>query len=385
MPWAARRQARALTAVERTQHALEAALRDLRVAVAERRALTADLREQAVLHHTVLDGVPLGIITTTATGAITFANRAARELLGLESASGGAVRDWLGIDASPEELAGGPDRSYCIRTPSGGELEVALTVSPVDGDGTGTFFVLVRDVSDEKRRTAERERFERLAAIGTMVAGFAHEVRNPVASLRSLAESLAEDLADAKWALPQVSRMLQVLERIERLVRTSLQFGRPATPRRALHRPWTILAAALGEIGPRTRELGGEVRVEVEPDLPDVLVDDGQLIQVLVILFNNALDAAGTTRKVSSRVASSRAGVRFEVRDEGTGIPPEILGRIFDPFFTTKSSGTGLGLSIAQHIVSENGASIEVSSTRGTPTTFTVLVPTAARRDGPGR
>jgi len=139
-----------------------------------------------------------------------------------------------------------------------------------------------------------------------------------------------------------------------------------------------IIAAALAELGPRLRELGGDVRLEIDSDLPDLYVDDVQTVQVLVILLNNALDAAGSPRRVTVRALRPAPGeslMRLEVRDEGTGIPPEILGRIFDPFFTTKASGTGLGLSIAQHIVAENGGEIDVSAPRGGLTTFAVSLP----------
>jgi len=365
--------------------------------------------ERETFHRAVLDGIDLGIVTTDPNGTITFLNRTARSLLDVATISGGDVRDLLGLRSSPAELiATTPKLAYVLPTRDGTQIDVELSAHRAElYRGRTEYFFIIRDMREEKSRSAERERFEHLVAIGTMVAGFAHEVRNPVAALRSLAESLAEDLADEKIHLPHVSRMLQVLERMERLVRTSLQFGRPASPRRASHRPWTILAGALSESGPRTREMGGELRVEAEPDLPDVFVDEVQLIQVLVILINNALDSVSSPRRVCVRVmrgelrpssasspppssppnTSSLAvshlasdaplspAVRFEVNDDGAGISPEILGRIFDPFFTTKSSGTGLGLSIAQHIVRENGGIIEVISTRGGPTTFAVSVP----------
>src|SRR5262249_10872840 len=154
-------------------------------------------------------------------------------------------------------------------------------------------------------------------------------------------------------------RMLGVLERVERLVRTSLLFGRPSAPRPAAHRPWTVLSAAVSSLPNVTRHPGGELRVEADPELPDVYVDDGQLVQVLVILLNNAIEAAGSARGVLLRAHHGRSPeprmrksepppppyVRIDVRDEGPGIPPDILGRIFDPFFTTKASGLGLGLS----------------------------------------
>ncbi|HEY2514213.1 MAG TPA: ATP-binding protein, partial [Polyangiaceae bacterium] len=201
-----------------------------------------------------------------------------------------------------------------------------------------------------------------------------------------------EELAEAHVNLPHVDRMLGVLERVERLVRTSLAFGRPSTPRPAAHRPADLLATAATSVAPRTERLGGPLTVEVASGLPEVFVDDGQMVQVLVILLNNALDAAGSARRVflcaalerppeahpSSRRESSRPAVRFDVRDFGPGIPSDILGRIFDPFFTTKASGTGLGLSIAQQLAAENGARIELDSHAGGPTTFSILVPVAA-------
>lgn len=341
---------------------------------------------------TVLDAIDLGVMTTDASGSITFANRTARALVGMGALTGNNVRDVLDLRSSPSELATEtPKLSYSLTTQHGAEVDLELTVRRAESQYSDTDYVFIlRDVHDEKTWSEERARFERLAAIGTMVAGFAHEVRNPVAALRSLAESLAESLADSQVEVPHVSRMLKVLERIERLVRTSLQFGRPRTPRPRLHPPWTIVAAAVSELTARTRELGGELRVEAEPDVPSVFVDDAQMIQVLVILVNNALDAVGTPERVLVRVErvtpntgarktippGMRSSVRFEVRDDGPGIPAEILGRIFDPFFTTKAAGTGLGLSIAQHIVSENGGSLEAASSRGGPTSFYVTLPT---------
>ncbi|MBN9167730.1 MAG: PAS domain-containing protein [Myxococcales bacterium] len=353
-----------------------------------KQVLAQRLIERETFHRAVLDGIELGIVTTEPSGTVTFINRTARTLLGVKWVSGGDVRELLGLHSAPHDFVSSTSKlAYTLPTQDG-ELDLELSIHRTEGFcGAADYFFVFRDVSEEKSRADELERFERLAAMGTMVAGFAHEVRNPVASLRSLAESLAEDLADANIQLPHVSRMLQVLERIERLVRTSLQFGRPAVPRRGHHRPWAIVAAALGEVGPRIKEGDGEIRLEVEPDLPDVFVDEGQSVQVLVILLNNALDSVGSAQRVLVRVLRAEDSkaegaqsavplVRFEVHDDGLGIPAAILGRIFDPFFTTKPSGTGLGLSIAQQLVSENGGHFSVSSSRGAPTTFAVFLPT---------
>lgn len=359
----------------------------------------------------ILDGVDVGIVTTDDAGKVTFVNRAATEILELDPTLdrdpvGSDVGALLALTEPLDALVGDSSRrgmSHLLVTARGSELDLEISVSRAEDavhERIGFFFIF-RDVREEKARETERRRFERLVAMGTMVAGFAHEVRNPVAALRSLAESLAEELSDDELLLSHVTRMLQVLERIERLVRTSLQFGRPTAPRRAPHRPWNILNQAVAQLAPRSGPLAGKLRVEVEPELPDVYVDDAQLTQVLIILLNNALDAAGAHGRLVLRAVGTKptddAGrgrksvpppppssprgaapcpvVKFEVIDDGPGIPAGILGRIFDPFFTTKPSGTGLGLSIAQQIVNENGGRLEVTSPRGGPTTFSVFAP----------
>ena len=264
---------------------------------------------------------------------------------------------------------------------------------------SGTFpFVAPNDESDLGEE-GRRLRFEHLAAMGTMVAGFAHEIRNPMASLRSIAEALNDELQDAGVELPHVDRMLKVLERVERLVRTSLLFGRPSAPRPSPHAPPSIVSAAAHSVLTRTGTAGEEVVVELEPSLPNVYVDDAQLVQILVILLSNAIDATQSARRVLLRAERHRPRpdgrglrrsepppqdqVRFDVVDDGPGVPAEIMGRIFDPFFTTRASGTGLGLSIARQLAIENGLRLAVASTPGGPTTFSVLVPVAIQGTQP--
>ncbi len=354
------------------------------------------LVEKQRFDHAILDGVEVGIVTTDDDGRVTFVNRAAAHLLRISAdAPPESVEEILGLDNSPKDLLGEECRrvlEHPLSRADGTDLDLELTVSRgvSDHDERVGFFFIFRDVREEKLRESERRRFERLAAMGTMVAGFAHEVRNPVAAIRSIAEELSEELRDAGVTVPHVRLLLQMVERIERLVRTSLQFGRPATPRRSPQRPWVIASQALSELRPRLRGGGEQIHIHADPELPDVNVDERQITQALVILLNNALESTGSASRVSLRVRGVKPTdqetrrksdpppspvVRFEVIDDGSGIPPEILGQIFDPFFTTKASGTGLGLSIAQQIVSENGARLEVVSTPGVTTSFAIVVP----------
>lgn len=342
----------------------------------------------------ILEGVDVGIVATTEDGIVTFANRAAKTLLRLQrEASGLSARELLGLPDSPSALVRGATRcevAYPHQLSDGGQLDLELSVCRGDAGGglSAGYYLIVRDVREEKLREAERRRFERLAAMGTMVAGFAHEVRNPVAAIRSIAEELEEELHEAGASTLHVGLLLQMVGRVERLVRTSLQFGRPAAPRRARHRPGAIVASAMTELRPRLRPLAEEIAVEIEEDLPDVHVDERHIAQVLVILLKNALDAAGSPSRVRMRLRLARAlhpglrstegdpSVTFEVINEGAGIAPDVLGRVFDPFFTTKPTGTGLGLSIAQQLVHENCGRLGVDSPPGGPTSFWLVVPT---------
>jgi nitrogen-specific signal transduction histidine kinase len=348
-----------------------------------------------VLDESPARGIDVGLIAADAEGRVIFASPSAHDILrSEESLDGVDVRDALALPARPAALLRGEDQQRWVHSLRAGddEIEVELTVMRVPAPGgktAGHYFVLY-DRTREKKLEMEHRRFERLAAMGTMVAGFAHEVRNPMASLRSIAESLAEELHDAGVHLPHVARMLDVLERVERLVRASLLFGSPSPPRRAPHRPWELLSRAVTALEPRTSALGGELAIEADGSLPDVFVDEGQLVQVLVVLLDNALDATGSPQRVLLRAALTRpadargavpdpaaALVRFEVHDDGPGIPDDIVSHIFDPFFTTKAAGTGLGLSIAQQLLTENGGRIEIATGPGGPTVFTALVPVA--------
>lgn len=374
------------------------ARRALRAAEREADELRAALADERGLRAAILDEIGVAVITTDAEGQIVFANEEARLAFGSSVHLGRDIRESLVLDDDPVDLLRGERRrTLCCEVLGRDQIAdaidvtVARTVSP-QGERFD-FFIVRGDTGAHEDLEAERRRFERLVAMGTMVAGFAHEIRNPVAALLSIAEHLGEMLADAGLTLPHIERMVQILQRIERLVRTSLQFGRPTAPRRARHRPWSIAALALAEVGQRTRVSGEALRVDIEHDLPDVSCDDAQIAQALAVFIDNALDATGGSPSRVQLIAkpergvdddrgrataapeAARSWVRFEVRDDGAGIPPEITDRVFDPFFTTKPSGTGLGLSIAQQIVHENGGRLELASARGGPTLFALVLP----------
>lgn len=350
------------------------------------------LAEREAYMRAILDGLHVSLATTDTAGRLSFINREACATLGLvaDDLIGRPAGEVLGLPEGAvallrDHLGEGLARfEYTYSAPGQPAREIGLSMrrgaGPSDGYG---YFLVFRDVAQQRHA----ERMERLAAVSTMAAGFAHEVRNPLASLRMLSEILVNELPANDSSQEILTRMTRQLARIERLVRTSLRFARPEQPRRGLHEPASLVSALSEALVPRLRKIGVDaLDVLTESELPRVDCDDAQLVQVLVILVDNALDSAESVAGVKVRVTQERehvAGaaelqrrVRIAISDDGPGVPDHLRATIFHPFFTTKPSGTGLGLSIAQQIVHENGGRIELERTAGRGAVFSIVLAT---------
>lgn len=342
---------------------------------------------------TLLDQLTAGVVTADLGARVTFANRMATETLGLEAANclGRDLVEMFGdvpaLRRSVAALAeGGEERVDLVHPRADGrraELGMTLIRSREGAPADMAFVALFRDLGARRQFDRELRRVERLSAIGSMVAGFAHELRNPLAGIQALAEAL---LAESEIADPRReygTRILALLSRVERFVKEALQFGEPQPPDRQRQEPRQILERALGVLTPRWGRRGAPPATSYA-DTPAVFVDGDQVGECLLALIENALDAAGDASRVQVRL-STAAGlpgpeprmVRFDVCDQGPGIAPGDLSRIFDPFFTTKPKGTGLGLALAQTLVRENGGRLLVRSTPGLETVFSLLLPEA--------
>jgi signal transduction histidine kinase len=240
----------------------------------------------------------------------------------------------------------------------------------------------------EEERTALEQaarRAEKLAALGTLAAGLAHELNNPIGIICSRIEVLL--LEAETTGLPEAIRNdLKVLHRnagrVARIAQGLLSFSR--------HTPGTYAAVQLNDVVRETLLLaerqvtrtGVSLTVDVEDPLPPIRGDGNALEQVLLNLITNAgaaVEAGGEISIVTRRHPDRPGFVQLIVTDTGCGIPPDILPRIFDPFFSTKPSGTGLGLSVSDGIVREHGGTIDVESTPGQRTRFTLTLPVLDR------
>lgn len=229
---------------------------------------------------------------------------------------------------------------------------------------------LILEIEDQLRRA------DRLTALGELSAGMAHEIRNPLGSIRGTAEILQEgiDPADPRFEFTRI--LIKEVDRLNLVVQNFLQFARPAPVERGRF----DLAEVVNEIFELTRQprLKGGVAAEVRVEgVPPVAGDREQLKQVFLNLILNALQAMPDGGRLTVSAIVREATVEIAVADTGQGIPPENLGKIFNPFFTTRREGTGLGLAITHRIVQGHGGQIGVSSRPGEGTTFTLSLPLA--------
>ncbi|MGV3619356.1 MAG: sensor histidine kinase [Archangium sp.] len=211
--------------------------------------------------------------------------------------------------------------------------------------------------------------------VESIISGFAHEVRNPIAAILSLSEAAMMADPDNETGL---ARIPMLVSRVESLIRQALAYSRPKPPVRSLHTTTALIDHAINLLRPRDTP----VRLDVPPvtvDVPPVMVDMLQCEQVLVNLVENALDAARSVVRVAVRPGRTPApSVCIEVSDDGPGVSSDLAERIFEPFFTTKAHGTGLGLAIARDLTRLNGGELRhvVDAPHGA--TFRVYLPSTA-------
>jgi two-component system, NtrC family, sensor kinase len=265
-----------------------------------------------------------------------------------------------------------------------------VTVSALGEERGEGLVVILKDVSERRDHQERMQRSGRLADIGQLAAGIAHEINTPLASIALRAESLMKAAEDPRLqavdAFKNFPRYLKTIDeeifRCKKIISALLDFSRARRPE--------VRDTDLNQLAEKAADLVGhqiklkqvDLALALDPALPHVTADDGQLRQALLALLINALDATASGGKITLSTARAANGmVALTVGDTGAGIPPEHLDKIFTPFFTTKpvGQGTGLGLSACHGIVSAHGGEIQVDSALGGGTRMTMLLPAAAR------
>jgi two-component system sensor histidine kinase PilS (NtrC family) len=346
----------------------------------------ADLR---AFNQHVIDSLVSGLVTTDQQGTVLTFNRAAQEITGIRVADAverpvSEVLQLSGIElfAVPDGRKAGRRLESAFVRSDGRALELGLTAAPlVTPTGPVGYLITFQDVTEIKRVEREMRIQQRLAAVGEMAAGIAHEIRNPLASMSGSLQMLRQELPLSAEQASLMDIVLRESERLNETIRSFLAYARPqriSTTRldlRQVVRDTATLLRNSAEFGE-----AHDIRLDLPPDDVWYEADESQIRQIVWNLATNGLRAMprGGCLTMSAGRNGADGDVVFAVRDEGTGIRPEDLDQLFQPFRSAFDRGTGLGLAIVHRIVTDYGGQIDVTSQPGAGTTMTVRLPAPA-------
>ncbi len=359
-------------------------------------------RQNATLWENVLRHFKDAVIVLGRKSEVVFFNQAAEELTHTPRAR---VLDRACVDVFPKtpELYEMYERATTLfQTETRGEIElraqhrsvpVRITCVPIwdeVGEVDGAALV-IQDISRQKALEESARRNESLAQLGTLVAGLAHEVRNPLAGIKGAAQLLAQRVAGDEALERYTSVISNETDRLSALVGDLLHLGAPPKPNLAVVNIHEVLQKVLELAQTELQSQDVELICQFDPSLPDTMADSDQLRQVFLNLIKNATDAMDDDAEHPSRLrvvtkmetdyyvlqatGAQQSYLRVEINDEGPGIEPEVLEHVFEPFYTTKTRGTGLGLAIAQRIIADHGGTIGASANTPRGTSFRISLP----------
>ncbi len=360
----------------------------------------ADLSNLQSLHEDIIANIPSGIMTLDLKGRIVSLNQSAQKIIGLSAKQirghhwkETPFREIKRLDeffSAPTSTFDGFSEEVQIRCLDGRSVLIGINLAPLKASG-GELLGLVgifQDLTERKQIEARFRRADRLAAVGQLAAGLAHEIRNPLAAISGSIQLMKEEGPGAQPQLLDI--VLGETERLKLVTGQFLDFTRPtAAPERPCD--LVVLVEEAVSLLKSSCNSGSTITISVQREAEQVMVaaDPGQLKQVFWNLGLNAIQAmpegGQLTLAVRRHVSKNGAGwAAVEFSDTGRGIPPAEVDRIFDPFYTTRPGGAGLGLAIVRKIIDSLGGRIEVVSRQGDGATFKVFLKQAADEAGPG-
>jgi two-component system NtrC family sensor kinase len=240
---------------------------------------------------------------------------------------------------------------------------------------------LVNDLTEKKKMDDYLSRVEKFAALGRIVSGIAHEVRNPLASIYTTVQNLENELSEHNSARDDLQNIMQEIDRVEKLIRQILNLAKPVPLQIETVDINDLLLATMPLIEKEAKKKGIVLKSELTGDIEYIEADPNRLRQVILNLLINAIESITQRGEItiSTEMVAEADGqkkwVLMKCKDNGIGISPDIIDNIFDPFFTTKNVGTGLGLAVSHKIIQDHEGMIEVESQKNNGTTFSVKLP----------
>ena len=347
------------------------------------------LSDTAAFATQVVTALPIGLLSCTRHGELSMYNSHSLTLLGLGTAPASIFDlphlDWQGM-IKEIELGGVIfERELNLPAPLGGSGAISASAAPVqDGEGSLTgFLFILRDLGEVKQLQKELRLSERLSALGNMAAGVAHEVRNPLSSIKGYATYLASKLTEDKTAKETAHRIIEETERLNRVVSDLLTVARPGAltlapvpAKQVLQRAMSLATAEAEEKGV-CLAMGWEENSQAS--LP-LLADEDRLVQAFLNILLNAVQATDRGGSITVAAGAPNKDSRLlplSFTDTGCGMDEQTAANLFTPYFTTRANGTGLGLTITHQIIEMHGGLVKVATRPGKGTTFTVFLPLA--------
>jgi len=360
--------------------------------------LTRELEDVKNFTDSIIQSIGSGILIARMNDAVTFINRAGERMLGYSKNeligkpfSSLGLREKQGVVPSlldnPEDLD--TRKEGWMRRKDGVEFPVGFTINNhlnVRGEMIGKI-VIFRDLTNIYKIQEEILRMDRLVSLGKLSSGIAHELRNPLAGIKTTSQALSEEMSEDDPRREYLTRITKEIDRLNDLLKTFFSFAKP----QKLNLVPCHIKDIINEIIPflikEIADKGIRFTENYHPQLSKIKVDKSQMHQVFLNLFLNSIQAMseGGELKIEVTPQNSAPGdgakqnfVKAVISDTGRGIPPHLIHKIFDPFFTTKPKGIGLGLSIAYQIINKHGGSISVESRWEKGTSFVIHLPESA-------
>lgn len=343
------------------------------------------LQDTSAFADEVVTNLPVGLIATGRDGKIAFFNAAAEKITGLKlKEARGKEPDtvlpsqWCGLkevlDRGEPILEQDMECAFTQRK----AVPVSVSASQIINEA-GQFvghILILRDLGEIRRLQEEIRRKEKLAALGGLAAGVAHEIRNPLSSIKGLASYFKSKFVDGSEDKEAANVMIQEVERLNRVISELLEFARPSELKLKPTAINDVLAHSVRLIQQDAQTKNIQIHFSPTPEQLRAFVDPDRFSQCLLNLFLNAIQAMDDGGILSVKSLSGDNGmIQIEIADTGKGIQPQDINHVFDPYFTTKPKGTGLGLAIVHKIVEAHQGTIKVRSTPGKGTVFAIFIP----------
>lgn len=371
--------------------------------VTEQKKMESEIIDLKNFNESIIESMEAGLLTTDLEGHITSLNKGAEKILGwkAENVIGREIKsvlhpeevDYIFSSLPPGKLPYSRETELTVKT--GRRIAIGFTATDrIDNQGekVGTI-VSFRDISEIKQMQTEVIRMDRLASLGVLASGIAHEIKNPLAGIKTMAQACEEEFENDDPRQEYLIRIIRQVNRLDDLLKTFFAFARPKPPDRRHHCISEVIDEVKNLVAKNLSQNGISYTELIEENLPDVWIDNQQIQQVFLNLILNAVDAmpeGGEFTFSAKPISADESGlsrkqrnkntpfpyVRVDCSDTGEGIQDDKTEVIFDPFFTTKPNGLGLGLSIVYRIIQEHGGDIRVQSKPGQGTTFALILPT---------